>query len=470
MEGYGINKWRILLGLAVGLFMASIEGTIVPIAMPRAILELGGQGLYNWPITVFIFASTVSIPIWGRISDLYGRRPVYLGGLILFSTSSLLCGISWSIESLILFRLIQGLGSGAIFVLTFTIIGDLFSLEERGRVTGYTSTVWAVGSILGPPLGGFIVEGLGWRWVYLINIPPATAALLLSLKNLRLPVVKHGSRSLDVKGFTLFTISVTCILLLLDAPILGVTASLPVLATMSLAIPLLIITERRAATPFIPFRALKDRVNLTSSALNITTGFVFFGVVTIIPPLLQWFYGLSPTEAGLVMAPVTFGWVAAANLSSRLIVRIGPGPLLRAGVGLFVAALGVLSASLATASTYWLVLAPLILMGVCMGIIVPSTLITIQTLADSTELGFLTSALAFFRSLGGSIGSQAMWAPFSGIEFTSAGAGRIAGASLTALTPAVALLLLNLPLVVRVDWPDLRLVRVGGRLASDNSS
>ncbi len=157
-----VRKFSILLGLTIGLFASSLEGTIVPIAMPKAVLELGRQELYSWPITVFILASTVSIPVWGRLSDVKGRSAIYGAGLLIFGASSILCGISWSLESLIIFRLAQGIGSGAIFALTFTIIGDLFRLEERGKVTGYTSTVWAVGSLVGPPLGGVIVDYLGY--------------------------------------------------------------------------------------------------------------------------------------------------------------------------------------------------------------------------------------------------------------------------------------------------------------------
>ncbi len=458
-----LNKWRILIGLITGLFMASLEGTIVPIAMPRAVLELGGQALYNWPITIFIFSSTISIPVWGRLSDLYGRRLIYNTGLVVFLVASLLCGISWSMETLVLFRLLQGIGSGAIFALTFTIIGDLFTLEERGRVTGYTSTVWAVGSILGPPMGGMIVDALGWRWVYLINIPPALVALVMGMKSLKGLGSRQRDRSLDTKGFILFTIIATCLLLLIDAPLLGWQAVSLTAIVALIATPLFIRVERAERTPFIPFRLLSDRLNFTLFAINGVIGFSFFGTVTVIPPILQWFYGLPPTAAGLLMAPTTLGWVLAANISSRLIVKYGPGPMIKTGVGLFLAALTLLIATNILAPSYWLLIPPLIMVGTSMGLTVPTTLITIQTLATSAELGFLTSILTFFRSFGGSLGSQTMWAPFANAPIALGSLETIYYPSIISFGIAWALSIINIPLALRIKWPDLRVVEMQRR-------
>ncbi len=463
MADGSVNKWRILIGLITGLFMASLEGTIVPIAMPRAVLELGGQPLYNWPITIFIFSSTISIPVWGRLSDLYGRRLIYTTGLVIFLVASLLCGVSWSMETLILFRLLQGIGSGAIFALTFTIIGDLFTLEERGRVTGYTSTVWAVGSILGPPMGGMIVDTIGWRWVYLINIPPALTALVMGYRSLKGLATRQKDRRLDTKGFILFTTVATCLLLLIDAPMLDwQVVSLTVLIALVVT-PIFIRVERREKTPFIPFRLLSDRLNFTLFAINGVIGFAFFGTVTVIPPILQWFYGLPPTAAGLLMAPITIGWVLAANISSRLIVRYGPGPLIKTGVSLFIAALTLLMAANTLAPSPWLLIPPLVMVGTSMGLTVPATLITIQTLAVSAELGFLTSILTFFRSFGGSLGSQAMWAPFANAHMELGALETIYYPSIASFGIAWVLSIINIPLAFRVKWPDLRMIEMQRR-------
>ncbi|GBC71543.1 Multidrug resistance protein 3 [Candidatus Calditenuaceae archaeon HR02] len=458
-----LNKWRILIGLATGLFMASLEGTIVPVAMPRAVLELGGQQLYNWPITIFIFASTISIPVWGRLSDLYGRRIIYTTGLALFMVASLLCGISWSMEALILFRLLQGMGSGAVFSLTFTIIGDLFTLEERGRVTGYTSTVWAVGSILGPPMGGVIVDTLGWRWIYLVNVPPALVALSMGAKGLRGLATWQRGRRLDAKGFILFTIISTCLLLLIDAPMLDWQATSMTVLVVLVATPLFIRVERIEKMPFIPFRLLSDRLNFTLLAINGVVGFAFFGIVTIVPPILQWFYGLPPTTAGLLMASSTLGWVLAANISSRLIVRYGPGPMIKAGVSLFVVAVTLLLVTNTFAPSPWLLIPPLVMVGTSMGLTVPTTLITIQTLASSAELGFLTSILTFFRSFGGSLGSQAMWAPFANTPIELGILSAIFYPTIYSFGIALVLSIINIPLAFRIEWPDLRMIEIQRR-------
>lgn len=458
-----ISKWRVLLGLITGLFMASLEGTIVPIAMPRAVLELGGQALYNWPITIFILSSTISIPVWGRLSDLWGRRPVYMLGLILFAIASLLCGVSWSMESLIFFRLVQGLGSGALFALTFTIIGDLFTLEERGRVTGYTSTVWAVGSVAGPPMGGVIVDLLGWRWVYLINIPPALVAIWIAGRNLKGFLRGGPERTLDIKGLILFTVIACSLIVLIDAPLLDWHFTLLAAMLLFSAAPLFIYVERRQQVPFVPFKLLSNRLNLAVFILNGLVGFAFFGTITVIPPLLQWFYGLPPTEAGLLMAPTTLGWVFAANISSRLVVTHGPAPLIKTGIGLFISSILLLIFANNVLANYWALIPPLILMGSSMGLTVPTTLIAVQTLASPAELGFMTSILTFFRSFGGSVGTQAMWAPFSHSPIELGVFESIYIPSLFSFSIALVLLLINVPLTFTIKWPDLRLAEMQRR-------
>ncbi|MEM0445125.1 MAG: MFS transporter [Nitrososphaerota archaeon] len=460
-----INKWRVLFGLIMGLFMASIEGTIVPIAMPRAVLELGGQVLYNWPITIFILSSTVSIPVWGRVSDIWGRRPVYLTGLTLFAVSSLLCGTSWNMESLILFRLLQGLGSGALFSLTFTIIGDLFTLEERGRVTSYTTTVWAVGSVLGPPLGGVIVDLLGWRWVYFINIPPAMVAFWIGFTNITSPLRGGLQRSLDIKGLVLFTLIATSAIVLIDAPLLDWHLILFTAAILVAALPAFIVVELREQVPFVPFNLFSNKLNLAIFILNGLLGFAFFGTITVIPPILQWFYGLPPTEAGLLLAPATIGWVVAANISSRLVVRHSPAPLIRIGVLLFVASIFLLLVANNILVNPIALIIPLVLMGSSMGLTVPTTLIAVQTLSSPSELGFMTSILTFFRSLGGSVGTQAMWAPFTKAPIELKVLETIYYPSILSFGSALALLLLNAPLAFILKWPNLQQAEMQRRQA-----
>ncbi len=453
-----IDKFSILMGLTIGLFASSLEGTIVPIAMPRAIQELGRPELYSWPITVFILASTVSIPVWGRLSDIYGRRSVYMSGLLLFGASSLLCGVSWSLEALILFRLLQGAGSGAMFALTFTIIGDLFKLEERGRVTGYTSTVWAIGSLLGPPMGGLIVDYLGWRWVYLINVPPIAVAAVLTWRHLRGLAGSGAGRDLDLPGLILFTVIATLIVLLINGSILGREMSLVMGAALATAIPTFILVEKRMRTPFIPFKLLSVQTNLAALAINTAAGFAFFGSITVVPPLLQWVYGLKPTDAGLLLAPTTLSWVLAANVSSRLVGSSGPRTFLTVGGLTFTSALLLsILINVQTPNPY-LVSLTMALVGGSMGLIVPPTLIALQTLAEPRELGFITSILTFVRSLSGAIGTQVMWAPYALIynletfSFVEASLATVVSFGTAALVLAV-----TLPFVLRVRWPDLRL-------------
>jgi EmrB/QacA subfamily drug resistance transporter len=455
------RKFSILLGLTIGLFASSLEGTIVPLAMPKAVLELGRPELYSWPITVFILASTVSIPVWGRLSDVKGRRTIYGVGLLIFGASSILCGISWSLEALILFRLAQGIGSGALFALTFTIIGDLFRLEERGKVTGYTSTVWAVGSLVGPPLGGVIVDYLGWRWVYLINAPPVAAAALLAMPRLRALARPAMGRELDLAGLALFTAIATIGVLLVNYSTIGFPTSLLFVVSLAAAIPTFVIVERRVKTPFVPFEILSDRVNLSALILNGAAGFAFFGAITVVPPLMQWFYGLKPVETGLLLAPTTLSWVLAANVSSRLVVKVNPRPIIVSGGALFICAttLAIIITNLATSNVYLLAIV-MAFVGASMGLVVPTTLIGLQTLAKPGELGFITSILTFVRSLAGAIGTQVMWAPYTPIFTLRQGlvaASDVFYATLASFGTAALILAFALPISLRVKWPDLKM-------------
>ncbi|MEM4304217.1 MAG: MFS transporter, partial [Candidatus Caldarchaeum sp.] len=175
----------LLFGLMLGIFLAAVDSTVVAVAMPSIVTALQGFDIYSWAFTAYILTSTVSGPLWGRVSDVYGRRLVYIIGLVLFLVGSLLCGVASSMLQLIVFRAVQGFGGGALLILTFTLVGELFSLKERAKATGYTSSVWALASIVGPPLGGFIVDNISWRWIFLINLPAGMVCLLVGMRSIK---------------------------------------------------------------------------------------------------------------------------------------------------------------------------------------------------------------------------------------------------------------------------------------------
>ncbi|MEM0444291.1 MAG: MFS transporter, partial [Candidatus Caldarchaeum sp.] len=204
----------LMAGLLLGIFLAAVDSTVVAVAMPSIVSSLQGLEIYSWAFTAYILTSTVSGPLWGRFSDVYGRKTVYLVGLGLFLAGSLLCGLASNMLQLIVFRAVQGLGGGALLILTFTLIGELFSLKERARATGYTSSVWASASIVGPPLGGLIVDSVGWRWIFLINVPAGVVCMLIGLKQLRNTVDKEAR--VDVRGAVLFMAAATALLVYLN--------------------------------------------------------------------------------------------------------------------------------------------------------------------------------------------------------------------------------------------------------------
>lgn len=442
-----------LIGLSTGIFLASIESTVVSVAMPTVVAELGERAAYIWPIALYMVASTVSGPIWGRLSDVLERKAVYIAGLATFTAGMLLCGTAWDMRSLIAFRVLQGIGGGALFVLTFTVIGDVFRVEERGWVTGYTSTVWAVSSAAGPVLGGWLTENLGWRSIFLIGVAPGLAAAAIALR--AMPRIRGTASGFDVRGAALFAIGTGAFMLLVESE--GAWSELtPVLAGIGAAsIALFVLVERSATNPLLPLGALSDRYTGTAMAVNLVAGLVFFGTISVMPAVLQWGLGLEPTASGLVIVSGTLGWVVAANIASRLVVHREVAGIVRLGVSLLAGSMALLSLA-AHQGGLVLMVPALLMLGFGMGMVVPPTLIATQTLARRELLGILTSMLAFMRVLGGSIGSQLMWFPVSASLATQS-----PGPS--ALAPAVGSFALGLVAVLpvllllrSVTYPDLR--------------
>jgi EmrB/QacA subfamily drug resistance transporter len=406
----------ILLGLLLGIFLAAIDATVVSVAMPKVVSSLGGISIYSWVFTAYVLASTISGPLWGRLSDIYGRRVIYITGVSLFILGSALCGTSTDMLQLVIFRAVQGLGAGSVLVLTFTLIGELYRLEERARITGYTTSVWAIASIAGPPLGGFIVDNIDWRWVFFINIPFGLSSVAIAWRNLTRG--RGETRGLDITGTLLFSLASTTLLIYLNEynnlGILGV-----IMLPLSLAtVPAFIYVERRASNPLIPLHLFKDRVLRGGYIGNLTAGFIFFGTIAYLPLYLQWALRLSATSSGLALLPTTLGWLISANLSARLVVSMGPKPLaISSGLALIIGTASIML----TGGNLILLLPSLGLLGVGMGFTVSTFLITTQTIVARNVLGVATSLLSFLRLLGGAVSAVVMWIPISSVIGTVEG-------------------------------------------------
>lgn len=399
----------IVLGIMLSIFMASMEVTVVATAMPTIVSQLGGLHVYSWVFAVYLLASTTALPVFGKVSDLYGRRSVYAVALGLFLIGSLLCGLAGSMSQLIAFRAVQGVGAGGLLTIAFIIIGALFNLEQRARLTGLFAGVWAVSSIAGPLLGGFIVDRLPWPWVFYINIPPGLLAAALIWRYWVDEPRTSGARpgQVDYLGAALLTAGVVALLVgLFD---LRAGGGWPALALAVMLFGVLAVVERRAADPVIPLGLFRDRLFAAACAHGFLAGWAMFGGIAFVPLFVQAVLGTSATAAGATLTPMSLGWVAASIVSSRLLLRFSFRSL--ALIGMSLLTLGAfLMSRLGMGATQLSIVVALTLMGIGMGMSVPAFVIAVQTSVPRAVLGTATSMIQFTRTIGGSIGVSVMGA------------------------------------------------------------
>jgi len=397
-------------GVMLGMFLAALEATVVGTAMPTVIASLGGLDRYSWVFSAYLLASTVTVPVWGRLSDLFGRRTLYLGAVITFMIGSALSGASVSITQLIVFRAIQGLGAGGLIPLSITINGDIYTLRERTRMQGLFSGVWGLASILGPLAGGFITDHWSWRWVFYINVPFGLAAAVVVGTTLVEP--KRAEKpTIDYAGSFWLTAAVTLLLLLLvesgDVQIWhNPLAFAAVAATVMFSI-LFVRVERRATDPIVPFSLFQNRVVSVGCAVSFLVGAAMFGALAFIPLFVQGVMGGSATDAGVLLTPFLLGWVVMAVVGGRLMFRVGYRTTILAGLVVLTASFGVLSTFVRATSRSWL-LADMAAMGSGMGLVMFALLITMQNSVARDKLGIATSLQQFSRSIGQTVGVAMM--------------------------------------------------------------
>ena len=404
---------RAVMGVMLSIFLGAMESTVVATAMPKVVASLGGLHMYSWVFSGFLLTSTVTMPLWGRLSDLYGRRPTYLTGLIIFLLGSALSGLSRTMVELIAFRMLQGLGAGSLITIGMTIIGDLYQLERRAKIQGYISGLWGVASLVGPLLGGLLTDYVSWRWVFYINVPFGGLAMWLIGSALpkgrpttRVPVV-------DYAGILLFAIGVSVLLLgLVEAGRAGAWGGLDVLGPLAVAVVALgsfVAVERRAREPIVPLRLFGNRIVLAAIVTGFLAGMAMFGAISFVPLFLQNVSGASATLAGFVLTPFVFGWVALSAGSARLVLRIGYRIVVFAGMICLALAFLLFTrwdASLTPATA----MRDMLLAGVGMGLTMVPMIIAVQSAVPRTELGIATSLTQFFRAVGGAIGLSVMGA------------------------------------------------------------
>ncbi len=408
-----MSRNRIILvtaGIMLSLFLASMESTVVATAMPTIVGQLGGLEHYSWVFSAFMLASTTAVPLYGKLSDIYGRRKLYVSAMALFLIGSVWCGLATSMTSLIFARALQGIGAGGIMPLAFILIGEMFTLEQRAKMQGLFSGVWGVSSIVGPLLGGFLVDQFSWRWIFYINVIPgllAGALVALAWRDSH----AHGQDrpAVDYAGAALLTAGVVTLLLGLMGS--GTSSWILIAGSVVLFIALLWV-ERRAPDPVLPLPLFSDRLFATATAHGLLTGWALFGSVSFIPLFVQSVMGTTATQAGITLTPLLLGWVTASIIGTRLLLLIGYRRLGLIGTASFTIGAFLMSqAGMNTSQTSLMVFVTL--MGIGMGLSVPSFLIAVQTSVNRRQLGTATSTLQFSRSIGGTLGVSVMGAALS---------------------------------------------------------
>ncbi|MGE3509169.1 MAG: MDR family MFS transporter [Vicinamibacterales bacterium] len=396
------RRIAVTAGLMLGMFLAALEATVVSTAMPTVVASLGGIDHYSWVFSAYLLTSTASVPLWGRLSDLFGRRSVYVAAIVMFLLGSMLAGVSQTMIQLVIFRLIQGLGAGGLIPLALTIIGEIYTLAERTRMQAVFSSLWGVSSIAGPLIGGIITDLSSWRWVFYVNLPIGLVAGYIVYRTL--PVDESGRRvSLNWQGGLLLFVATTLALMAFSEMSVWWGAA-AVVSTAAFAW-----VDRRSDGPMLPLSLLGNRTVAVAVIIGFLAGMSFFGTLSFVPLFVQVSTGASATAAGQILTPLYLMWVLSSIVAARVLFRVGPRACTVTGIVAVFVACALLPWTAGHPSRIW-VFADIALMGAGLGCSMFALLLAVQHSVDRSQLGLATSLNMFARSIGGAVGVALMGA------------------------------------------------------------
>lgn len=393
----------VLAALIIAMFTASIEATIVATALPTITEKLGGLALYSWVFSAFLLMQAVTIPIYGKLSDLFGRKHVFIAGILIFLVGSALCGIAWSMPALVAFRFIQGVGAGAVEPLALTLIGDLYTREERGRVQGYMSSVWGISAIVGPLAGALIVQHTSWAWVFWMNLPFGVVSVALVGVYLH-EDVEPKKPSIDLAGAGLMLVGLVSLMLALtQGARWGIAAALPLLALAAMSMGLFVRQERRAPDPIMHLELWANRLIALANIATLGAGITMMGVISFLPAFVQGVLGESVLMAGVTVCVMSVGWPIAAVITGNLLLRVGTKRLARIGgsmvfIGALIIALAVNRGPIVAGLGSFV-------MGAGLGVLNTTFIVAIQTSVGWAQRGVATASNMLMLILGNTLGA-----------------------------------------------------------------
>ena len=400
----------IAAGVMAALAVAALDGTVVSTAMPTIIGTLGGLAEYSWVFSAYLLASTVTVPLYARLADMYGRKPIFMVGLALFIGGSMLCGLAGSMTLLIVFRTVQGLGAGAVQPISFTIIGDVFESEQRARIQGLFSGVWGAAAVVGPAIGSIITTTIGWRWVFFVNAPVGLLAAILIGRFLHERVEHHRHR-LDLAGAGILALGLVALLFAATegGELWGWTSPLTLgLVAGSVTLLLVfVVVERRIAEPLIDLDLLRVPVIGAGLAIGALAGVVMFSLSTYVPPLIQGVMGGTALEAGVAVAAMSIGWPVGSVVGGRALLRWGARPTVLVGVAMLAAGSLIVTQAIVPGSLLGGMLVASLgdaVVGLGMGLSSTTILVMVQAAVPWQRRAVATGLVQFSRTIGGAVG------------------------------------------------------------------